>query len=200
MVLCSRKGESHGNWSLGHLGSGGKEDCLIWPLAWRSMNPTLPQLLSFLSSTAADPSQSPSVPSHPCSTKCQSRGQASLPWPKLTDSSWSLLLGAFFGLKQRPDSYLLQSTNYLTLSGMVFFFSEILTSKRIIQFSWKLFLSKQKYLSISFSFPVVVIFCVCVCTHARVHTHASLNMYGTLRGDSSMSCNPKKCKSLSLIA
>lgn len=118
--------------------------------------------------------------------------------------SWESSLALSCHQKNSPDSTLCHGVHYLTFSWL-FFSSLISVLQGIIDFAWKLFSffffwklfsSRQKYLSIQSSLLVAGIFFAYVCVRERMWKC----FWCMLLGESSLSSNPSKCKSSGLIA
>ena len=86
--------------------------------------------------------------------------------------SWESSLALSCHQKNSPDSTLCHGVHYLTFSWLLFFCDIHLTrNHRLcleIIFFWKLFSSRQKYLSIHSSLLVAGIFFACVCVRERM--------------------------------
>lgn len=113
-------------------------------------------------------SQLPSLPSHPHGNHHRAEVRPVSSDPNRRNLVWrNLLLGVFFGLKLPPEK--LSRQHPLSLSSLshiqltVLFFCDIYLTRNHIGFAWKLFSSKQKYLTIQSSLLVAGILFACVC-------------------------------------
>lgn len=162
--------------------------CLVWHLSWRSMSSTTRAVL-FPVPTPSSPSPSPWQPPGLRSGQSPLTQTGEILFGEIYSWESSLAFSCHQKTLQTAPSVIEFTISYLVDCS---FFCDIYLEGITQGFAWKLFSSKQKYLTIQSSLLVAGIFFACVCERDCENVFDACYLRVLF--------NPSKCKSSDLIA